>query len=444
MTVAALSAASIAVLVCLGYFLTSLLWPLELEGNLKWAFAPVTGAGICSIIFIAFRRPLFTVELLLLVVLAGVHFSRTRKQTSSPSWPPGWRVPASVLLLSAAVGVAVAGMAVQIEHAPYGDGDAVNIWTSHARYLFRDGQDWQHDLPHSFHADYPLLVPSMTARVWRYTVQEVPDLGGVVGALFTLSAVAVLVGVLMELRNTTLAVLIGLLLLSTPFYIQYGVSQSADVPLSLCILAAIALLCLQEMRAPDRLGLPVLAGFISGCAGWTKNEGLLFICGISGLLFLRMLVRPRRNTGTFLAFCAGILAPLAVIVWFKAAVAPPNDIFANRHSAEMIGKLLDWQRHRVVLESFWKTFWSFGNWLIHPAVVLLALLAVHGVDRSMIRSEGWLGATFVVAVVLAGYYAIYLITPMDLHWHLGASLPRLYVHVWPAFLLLAGLAARTE
>ena len=47
-------------------------------------------------------------------------------------------------------------------------------------------------------------------------------------------------------------------------------------------------------------------------------------------------------------------------------------------------------------------------------------------------------------MVLAGYYAVYILTPMDLQWHLDSSLERLLMHFWPSALLLAGLAARNN
>ena len=268
-------------------------------------------------------------------------------------------------------------------------------------------------------------------------------MGGVVGILFTLSGVAVLLGMLAELRDTTLAVLVSLLLLGTPFYLEYGVSQSADVPLSLYILSTVALMCLHSKRAPGRLGLLVLAGFMAGCAGWTKNEGLLFIVATATALLLPVVVRPWQTLGRFAAFFAGLLAPLAVILWFKLAVAPQNDLMENRQYTELVEKLFSPSRHVTILENFSSTFWSFGNWMIHPAIFLLVFIALRGIDRATVRSFGWIGGVFVFAVVLAGYYAVYVLTPIDLQLHLDSSLPRLFLQLWPALLLLAGLAARS-
>jgi hypothetical protein len=41
----------------------------------------------------------------------------------------------------------------------------------------------------------------------------------------------------------------------------------------------------------------------------------------------------------------------------------------------------------------------------------------------------------VTVLVLAGYFAIYVVTPLDLVWHIDNSFDRLALHVLPVFLL---------
>ena len=49
----------------------------------------------------------------------------------------------------------------------------------------------------------------------------------------------------------------------------------------------------------------------------------------------------------------------------------------------------------------------------------------------------------VLAGVLVGYLAIYVVTFQELSWHLETSMRRLLLHLWPAFLLVLFVAART-
>jgi hypothetical protein len=48
-----------------------------------------------------------------------------------------------------------------------------------------------------------------------------------------------------------------------------------------------------------------------------------------------------------------------------------------------------------------------------------------------------------IILSLAGYYAIFVISPYPLRWHLNSSLGRLLLQLWPSVLLLVGLAARS-
>jgi hypothetical protein len=437
-----LATLAFVVSVLIGYFIASLLWPANLSRVLAWAFAPALGIGICSIIFIAFRRPMFTVEVIALIVLALLWVFRARPSPPPISSLAAWRPPAVYLLLACAVGMVVSFWMIRVERSPHGDWDATAIWNSHARYLFRDGNLWKTTILHTFHPDYPLLVPSTTARLWRYMERDTPDAAGVLGMLYGLSAVGVLVGVLAQLRSSSHGVLFGLVLLGTPFYVDYSVLQSADIPLSLYIVATVALVCLESTTNSGSRGLLVLAGFLAGCAGWTKNEGLLFIVAASVAFLAPVFRRPREALRRFAAFFAGLTPMLVTIAWFKLTIAPPNLILGGRNYEELLHKLLSPDRYLTVWMQLSNVFWSFGEWIFSPMLLVLAYVALQRLDRKMLLDAGWLQGVFICVFVLAGYAAVYVVTPMDLQWHIGSSAPRLYLHLWPTFLLLAGLVGR--
>jgi hypothetical protein len=48
----------------------------------------------------------------------------------------------------------------------------------------------------------------------------------------------------------------------------------------------------------------------------------------------------------------------------------------------------------------------------------------------------------ILGIVLAGYYFVYISTPIPLQVHLDSSLDRLMIQQWPSFLLLLGLSVR--
>jgi hypothetical protein len=55
-------------------------------------------------------------------------------------------------------------------------------------------------------------------------------------------------------------------------------------------------------------------------------------------------------------------------------------------------------------------------------------------------------AILVLALMLAGYVLVYVVTPLDLPWHLQWSLPRLILQLWPlaVFAFFLGTATPEE
>jgi len=81
-----------------------------------------------------------------------------------------------------------------------------------------------------------------------------------------------------------------------------------------------------------------------------------------------------------------------------------------------------------------------GDWRANP-LLLLAILAIalrFRIDRSQIRPILAIGLT--LASLFAAYCGVYIVTPLDLRWHLNTSLDRLYAQMWPTFLFLMFLA----
>jgi len=428
-----------AISTLLGFLIMAMLWPASLPRVWIWAFAPALGCGACSIIASVFRRPMFTVEFALLLVLSGIVAFRSRAMPIKMPALRQWRVPAMGLILAGALGMSLPGLILRTERAPHGYWDGFAIWNMHARFIYRDGANWKNGIQRTFLPDYPLLTPMLTARLWRYAGQDAPEAGAMLGIAFVLSGIAVLTLTLSQLREKSLAALIAVILLGTPNYLEHGTSQYADVPLSVFILCTIALICFYFQHEGGRRGLLVLAGFTAGCAGWTKNEGLLFIAATCGVLLLPSLRKPAATFRRFAPFSAGLLIPLAAIVFFKLTVAPPNYMLQGRQSQELIRQMLDSGRHIAILRSFVSTAWTFGLWTVQPLIPLLAFIGLRKIDRETLQSFGWLTGIGIILLVLAGYYVVFLATPIPLQYHLESTLDRLLLHLWPSFLLLISL-----
>jgi len=92
-------------------------------------------------------------------------------------------------------------------------------------------------------------------------------------------------------------------------------------------------------------------------------------------------------------------------------------------------------RYWVILQWYAKEFFRFGNWVV-PTTVLLVALGFFIPSSGIRRQKTALRSSITLALTLAGYFAIYVITPNDLYWHLRFSLNRLFLQVWPGTIFL--------
>jgi hypothetical protein len=431
---------ALIVAVIAGWAVCASLLPGPLSRRMAPVFALGTGFGLCSLLLFIFRRPMFTVESALLIGALAFLYRRRMGGLLPDSWQCGFLG----LTFACILGFALITTMIHLDRMPHGNWDGWAIWNTHARLLYRNGPDWKNQLQYTYHGDYPELTPMLTARFWRYTGSEFPEAGGLVGIALGLSAIAVLVGVLAELRGTRLALVMGLILTGTPFFLDHMTSQYAEVPLSFFYLMAVSLLCLHTERAPTNKSMITLAGFAAGCAGWTKNEGLLFIVAILAAIALPVLLRRSRASARLFPFVAGLLLPLAVIVAFKFTVPVRNDLIENQSYQSALERITDPSRYIAIFKYLIWTAWTFGAWTVTPLVLLALFFAFRGIDRRITQSTGWCAGSLTLAIVLAGYFAVYVNTPLDLTYHLESSANRLVLHLWPSFLLLIGLCGKQD
>jgi hypothetical protein len=463
-----------------GYLFISSAWTPE-KGNkaerlMRLFLAAGFGLGIFSIAFFV-ERLLGIVHVLaadscLVTLLLGVYLlvrARSKPANSMASKfpdfnPPDWLHRFVIASFAISVLAALYAAALRALAHPHGDGwDAFAIWNLHARFLFLGDIHWREGfsalIPWS-HPDYPPLLPAAIAHFWTYIGHDDPIVPAMISLAFTFATLGLLVSSLATLRGFTSAALAGMALASTPFFIEQGASQYADIPLSFFLLAAIALLHLSQQRSAQivdgrPLRLLVLAGAAAGFAAWTKNEGLLFLVAFLASQIASVGWRRRksasggsqRNSVSELAVLLLAMAPvLLLIAWFKHFIAPAGDLFSRPEA--MSQKIILPARYWAILRWFVKQFFRFGNWVV-PTTVLLVALSFLIPSSGSRRQETALRSSLVTLVLtLCGYFAIYVITPNDLYWHLRFSLNRLFLQLWPStlflFFVFVGRQALTE
>jgi Dolichyl-phosphate-mannose-protein mannosyltransferase len=365
---------------------------------------------------------------------------------------------ATPVYLTALLGVAgVLGLIFFVTHSatkPHGEWDAWAIWNLHARFLYRSGDLWQHAFSPQLswsHPDYPVLLPGLIALCWTLSGAESTLAPIGVAFIFTFATAGVVICALGVLRGRSQAWIAGALLVGTVEFVEVGAMQYADVPLSFFLLAAIALLCLQD-RDSDNLHFTALAGLAAGFAAWTKNEGLLFVIAV---VVARLFAMVRFKSGPPLvkqlgAMAGGLAFPLAVVTFFKLRFAPANDL-ASATLPDMVKHAADFGRWMTVLVAFGKEALRFGDlavqgemvqgFLIPISLVLvvywfLVRFHVEERDRPSVAT-----AALAAGLMLAGDFAVYMLLPNDVAWQLNTSLDRIFLQLWPLGLFAFFLAA---
>lgn len=398
---------------------------------------------------------LVIVELLVVIGLGAAWRARRPKQpvvNGRFQWftpPQPGREMMLFLMFGAALATFVITHAVLASKSPHGGGfDTWIIWNLRARFLYRGGEEWLRgfspDIAWS-HPDYPLLVPASVARLWQYGGGESTLAPCLLATLFTLATVGLLVTGLTHLRGREQGLLGGTVLLAAPFYLTHSASQYGDGPLSLFLLATLVLLAWQSSQSPGHPGLLLLAGLTAGCAGWTKNEGLLVLAVTGGWLCLS----AWRSGGLQMAlrhggfFAAGLAPVLVCLLLFKGFIAPPNDLAAGQSFSETLGRLTDPQRYLTVLRWFVERIILFDSrgW-VHVVPALAIYLALQRPEVNATQRQAVQLCAAILGTMLLGYAAVYVATPNLLEWHLQTSLDRLLFQLWPGTVFLAFLVIR--
>ncbi len=457
---------SLIVALMIGLLLTGIFWPSPGRGAAGWLLRGFLGwglgIGVTSLLYFlclltGLARYAAAADIVLGLALGLALFFRGRRKRAEarqteaagekvPLW--SWISGLFALELIASL----ASFIIAVLKEPHGRWDAWLIWNMHARFLFRSGPGWREAFASGqdwSHWDYPLMLPLSIVRGWSYAGMEEGIFPAVMGLLFTALVLGLLLAALVLLRGRTQGCLAAMVLMGTPFFITMGASQFADVPLAFFILASMVMLFTAARSDGSAAGPLVLAGLAAGLAAWTKNEGLLFALVASGSL-LGITAKTsgwRRALERTAEFLAGALPVLIIVLIFKLRIAPANDLVAGFGWAALGEKLFDIHRHVQIAKAFFVTALSFTqglfdvrtgmglnpgpvNLLVVAAYLLLVGIRIERTDRTALVQ----GAT-VLMLMLAGYFLVYVLTPLDLTYHLMTSLNRLFIQLWPGILL---------
>lgn len=434
-----------------GGLLVHLLWPKKGLKILSFKiFLGVgIGLGIWSLLYFLYmllfagQHWFILIQLVVLFILLAFVISREKMQLqfSSLHWALT-RTQTVLLGISLLIFViSLLSTASYLLRRKQGDWDAWMMYNRAARFFYRDPANWLESFSRQmdpiFHADYPLLLAMNVASGWDTLGGETPHVPMVQSALFAIGCAGLLFTGLASIKSIGQASLGLIILWGTPVLVNEGAREMADLPLAYFILATFVLIYLFIQHKDS--GLLVLAGLTAGMAAWTKNEGSLFVVATSialAFIFLR-----RKTWHPLLWYAAGLAFPLIIVLYFKLFLAPPSDVLSNGLTRS-IQQILEMSRYLEITQFFGNEFLTFGNWSIPwltigiiPILLVYILLFRESIAREQLIVV--VAGLIILVIQELGNYAIYLITPYDLTWHLEFSIERIFLQVFPLLTFLA-------
>jgi len=327
-----------------------------------------------------------------------------------------------VLILAAGVFLFAMNLAIYSLQYPHGRPDAWINWNVVARFVYLGGADWQATFLRQFdHPDYPFFMAVTNAITWVFVRAEStwgPIAFHFVISIFTAGLLFALVNHLRDFKQASLA---AILFMSLPFIVDQGMRQYADLLLAYLMLAAGGLTFLYLQTKEVRIA--ILAGLMIGLGSWAKNEGLAAILGISLIWVLTALKKEGRLA--FWNYIFGLAFPLLVVFLFKLFLAPSNDLISAGGSS--LGKILDFGRYVTILQKAGEMLLNLSG--IPLPLIGLIILIMMLTGRSAVHVNGMWMFGVVIGLQLAIYFGIYVLTPLDLTFHLKTSLDRLFLHI---------------
>lgn len=383
---------------------------------------------------------------ILLLLIAGyrIYFNRDGHREliacSKPEYGSiGWLKNIFILLLVFSV---ASFLLKTFGDSPHGKWDAWAIWNFRARWLFRGGDQWAYAFSSQVadsHPDYPLLLPVSVFRGWHLVGQDLVAVPILIAGFFTFGSIFLIFASIAMFRGKNQGYLAAILMLLTTKFVRVGTYQYSDVPLSFFILGTIILFSIKGRNPAAASRIMFLAGLMTSCASWTKNEGLAF--GVLTILVFcigNMIQNDwRRSLKEFSSFLLGLTPVLSTLVWFKLQFAPSNDLVNWSRISYLWNNLWNPDRLKMVSIAFAKEVFFFNDGVF---LLMVVYLSVTGVNKQFFQNRQFYAQATLLILMLGCYFLTYVLFSYNalkgLEWHLNTSLDRLVVHLWPAWVFL--------
>jgi 4-amino-4-deoxy-L-arabinose transferase-like glycosyltransferase len=345
----------------------------------------------------------------------------------------------------------LAGIIFQVFHAffkalikPMDSFDSIGNFAYKAKLFFTGGYiPYELFLDRSIdiqHPDYPLFIPLSETWVYMF-LGRCNDL--LVKALFPMFFLAVLVifyFVLKRVIGKRLSLVTTFFLATIPHFLNYATIGYADFALTMFYTASFLYIFLWISYKRESKYL-FLAPFLAVLAVWAKHEGVMFLLINIALLVLYILINRRVVTRKDLNGIASFLSITVAftIIWFAYfhMIGFSNE-FVNKETLHLSAAIKHLGRIPLILYEYEKHIFGPKKWNISYLVFLLGF--VFYFRKSFLGNFKYI--TLSILLSFAGYSFFYLITPLEIRYHLQTSGSRMLIHFLPVTVFWIGYLAR--
>jgi hypothetical protein len=403
--------------------------------------AMVMGAGIVSLLpfCLGFFVQGVWLRLIVLSICAALAFFTRRdwqQLRAEIRWRPvSWHQALLAALIAASLGFLV-------WHSLYRSSlewDGLFNWESKARIAFLHNGTMP--LPFYtrgfdfFHTRYPLLLPLLETWMYGFLSRMDQSMIKLIGPYFYLAAVLLLMSAVAKETNSRwpIAIAVMLFALTPQLIFEAGGASSgyADFPLAVVYLCT-AVYGVEYWRTGS-LDSARLVGASAMLLPFTKTEGELLLLCLAAALAPAIIRRRDWVAGTWtllpgFGIWFGWVAFLSLTHASKATDFLPFTPAVLLTHLDRAGQLFVWTLEELSASNRWSALWP----LTAAAIIFLTLRV-----RSR-RCFFWAASVLLPLILYPCVYFFSAWVPVEPH--VKSSLPRLFIHVAPAAIMIVGVA----
>jgi hypothetical protein len=290
------------------------------------------------------------------------------------------------------------------------------------------------------HPDYPLHVPLSETWVYMFLGKWNDLLVKALFPMFLLSLLIIFYFTLKRVIGKRFALISTFFLATIPHFLNYATIGYADFTLTMFYSASFFYIFLWISHKRENKYL-FLASCLAVLAVWTKHEGVMFLCINIFVMAVFLLLNWKNISRADLSgvLCFLILPAVLTFMWFLYFhMIEFSNEFVNKETLHLSVAIRNLNRIPLILYEYQKHIFGPKKWNISYLVFFIGLLFYL---KTAFRSH-FKYITLSILLSFAGYSFLYLITPIEIRFHLQTTGSRLLIHFLPLTVFWIGYLGR--